>query len=174
MRKLRFKQNWLAEFDILAALSANRLDQLPTKVDTVADKNPPGEDIAKANSDGNVGNDVQAKITMAKQNPETVPADAIAPEVAAASPKSAEAEALLANESDEAQTTTLSSGSSGDSDGPPEAGLSEEMADIEAAAEAEVIEKVNSGTGANAATAMPVDPEVAALAKGATVPNSAT
>lgn len=197
VRKLRFKRDWLADFDIPAALSVDNIfkktskssqtgvsapvstavsavDQLTTEADTITDENPPAEDRAAVASDDSVGSEVHVEITMPKQNLENVSEAAIAPEVAAASPKSAEAEALLADESDEAQTTTLSSGSSDGSDGPPEAGLSEEMAGIEDAAEAEVIEKVNSGTGANAATAMPVDPEAAALVRGATTPNSAT
>lgn len=197
VRKLRFKRDWLADFDIPAALSVDNIfkktskssqtgvsapvstavsavDQLTTEADTITDENPPAEDRAAVASDDSVGSEVHVEITMPKQNLENVSEAAIAPEVAAASPKSAEAEALLADESDQAQTTTLSSGSLDGSDGPPEAGLSEEMAGIEDAAEAEVIEKVNSGTGANAATAMPVDPEAAALVRGATTPNSAT
>lgn len=94
---------------------------------------------------------------MANQAPENVSEAAIAPEVSGVSSKSAEAEALLANESDEAVQTEGG-----------EVGLSEEMTEKAEAAEAEVIEKVNSGAGDGATTAAPVDPQMAAAANSKT------
>lgn len=83
---------------------------------------------------------------------------AIAPETAGTSPQSAEAEALLSNESDEAKAMA---------DEPGEVGLSEEMSETPEAAEAEVIEHVNSGAGDGASSSAPVDPQMAALANNA-------
>lgn len=105
---------------------------------------------------------------MPDPNTDRVDKDAIAPEVATTAPRSTKAEALLANESDEAKTMASDTDAS---DGPPEMALSEEAAGVEDAAAAEVMERVNSGMETSATTAAPVDPEAAALAKGATTPN---
>lgn len=122
------------------------LDQLTAETDPVVAENPPAEDRAEAASDDSVTHEVQAEITMPNQNFENVSKAVIAPEAAAVSPKSTEAEALLADGADKAQTAPLSSELSDNSDRSPESGLSEEMAGIEDAAEAEVLEKINSSS----------------------------
>lgn len=105
---------------------------------------------------------------MPDPNTDRIDKGAIAPEAATTAPRSAEAEALLANESDEAKTMASDTGAS---DGPPEMALSEEAAGVEDAAAAEVVERINSGMETSATTAAPVDPKAAALAKGATTPD---
>ena len=106
---------------------------------------------------------------MPDSNADRVNKAAIAPEVASTAPRSAEAEALLADESDEAQTMTSDSDTNS---GPPEVALSDETTEVEDAAEAEVLERINKGPGSGATTAAPVDPEAAAMAKGVTTPDS--
>ena len=92
---------------------------------------------------------------MPNQSSENVSEAAIAPETAAVSSQSAETEALLSNESDEANAMASE---------PAEAALSEAAAAVPEAAEAEVLERVNSGApGTGATTAAPVNPEAAAL-----------
>lgn len=104
---------------------------------------------------------------MPNSNTDRVNEAAIVPETAATKPESAEAKALLANESDEAQTMSSDDANSG----APEVALSDEMTEVEDAAEAEVLERVNKGPGSGATTAASVDPEAAAMVRGATTPD---
>lgn len=197
MRKLRFRQDWSAEFDIpeapltektakKARKSAQTVVNMPAKetthketaepttpepevggtsaVETVeltaeeeteTGKNIAEENTAAESADASVMAESEEDITMPNQSPENVSEAAIAPETAAVSPQSPEADALLSEESDE--TSAMSSD-------PAESGLSEEASAIPEAAEAEVIEKVNSGApGAGANTSAPVNPGAAAL-----------
>ncbi len=138
IRQLRYRKDWSAEFDIPGAL--------------------PTEKISKKNSKS-IQTVITASVVETAQK-ETAELTAPEPEsgeaeTAAVSPQSAEAEALLSEESDE--TNTMSSD-------PAESGLSEEASAVPEAAEAEVIEKVNSGApGAGANTSAPVNPGAAAL-----------
>ncbi len=197
VRKLRFRQDWLAEFDIPEALPTEKTSkktsksaqtvvniasketahtetaepntpepevgdtsevetvELTAEEETETGKNIPEENIAAESADASVITESEEDVTMPNQSPENVSEAAIAPETAAVSSQSAEAEALLSEESDE--TSTMSSD-------PAESGLSEEAAAVPEAAEAEVIEKVNSGApGAGASTSAPVNPGAAAL-----------
>ena len=191
IRTLRFKRDWSASFDIPEALPVEKTSKKSTKAtqtvvtpsfkDTPEDM--PSEDVSKERSpnpnstpkdntaeqesvdtllsDNNEGE------TMPDPNADRVNEAVIVPETASTAPRSAEAEALLSDESDEAQTMSSDDAESGE----PEVALSDETTEVEDAAEAEVLERVNKGPGAGATTAAPVDPEAAAMARGATAPD---
>ncbi len=193
VRRLRFKQDWSAEFDIPESLPVEKVSkkatksmqtliaapasadepqetlrtpdakpapaepeedtELSTKEEAETAENTTQDDTAAAATAAIFVSEDQEVTTMPAPSPDGASEAAIAPEVAATSPKSAEADALLADESDEAQTLSSE---------PAEVATSEESTEIIEAAEAEVIEKVNSSAGTGANTAMSVDPESAA------------
>lgn len=188
--KLRFKQDWSAEFNIPEALptetiskkvnksaqtvvepakagspekTADATGSEPEVEDTPAKtanlsaeeesetaENMPEDNTAAAATDASVVSEDEDETTMSTPNPDNVNNAVVAPEVAATSPESGEADALLADESDEMQTLSSE---------PDEVATSEESTAAAEAAESEVIEKVNSGVGTGATTAMPADPE---------------
>lgn len=190
IRKLRFKQDWSAEFNIPEALptetiskkvnksaqtvvepakagspekTADATGSEPEVEDTPAKtanlsaeeesetaENMPEDNTAAAATDASVVSEDEEETTMSTPNPDNVNNAVVAPEVAATSPESGEADALLADESDEMQTLSSE---------PDEVATSEESTAAAEAAESEVIEKVNSGVGTGATTAMPADPE---------------
>ncbi|WP_121967965.1 hypothetical protein [Leptolyngbya sp. BC1307] len=190
IRKLRFKQDWSAEFNIPEALptetiskkvnksaqtvvepakagspekTADATGSEPEVEDTPAKtanlsaeeesetaENMPEDNTAAAATDASVVSEDEDETTMSTPNPDNVNNAVVAPEVAATSPESGEADALLADESDEMQTLSSE---------PDEVATSEESTAAAEAAESEVIEKVNSGVGTGATTAMPADPE---------------
>lgn len=113
-------------------------------------ENMPEDNTAAAATDASVVSEDEDETTMSTPNPDNVNNAVVAPEVAATSPESGEADALLADESDEMQTLSSE---------PDEVATSEESTAAAEAAESEVIEKVNSGVGTGATTAMPADPE---------------
>ncbi len=188
IRRVRFKQGWPAAFDIPELLPVEKVSKKSTKatqtVVTPLSKDMLGEDISKERSlnpesipEGNTAEQESVDSVLADSdegkimpdyNADRIDKAAIAPEIASTAPRSAEAEALLADESDEAQT--MSSDADANS-GPPEVALSNETTEVEDAAEAEVLEHVNKGLGSGATTAAPVNPEAAAMARGATTPD---
>ncbi|MGB3293759.1 MAG: hypothetical protein WBB01_12295 [Phormidesmis sp.] len=181
IRKLRYRKDWSAEFDIPVELptekgskktskstqtivaaskpkveetSAANPAELTAGEETSTAENPPQENTATDSANDSVMMETEEDVAMPNQSPENVSEAAITPETTAVSSQSAEADALLSEEADE---TTPSSE-------PAEAGLSEEAAATPEAAEAEVIEAVNSGApGSGANTAAPVNPGAAAL-----------
>ncbi|MGI8932739.1 MAG: hypothetical protein ACR2FS_01560 [Phormidesmis sp.] len=190
IRKLRFKQDWSAEFNIPEALptetiskkvnksaqtvvepakagspektadatgSEPEVEDMPAKTanlsaeeESETAENMPEDNTAAAATDASVVSEDEDETTMSTPNPDNVNNAVVAPEVAATSPESGEADALLADESDEMQTLSSE---------PDEVATSEESTAAAEAAESEVIEKVNSGVGTGATTAMPADPE---------------
>ena len=195
IRTLRFKRDWSASFDIPEALPVEKTSKKSTKAtQTVVTppvkdkpKDMPGEDVSKERSPNpnstpedntaeqesvdsllsdNNNSDNNGE-TMPDSNADRVNEAAIMPETASTAPRSAEAEALLTDESDETQTMSSDEADSG----APEVALSDETTEVEDAAEAEVLERVNKSPGAGATTAAPVDPEAAAMARGATAPD---
>ncbi len=182
VRKLRFRKDWSSEFDIPTApptekgskktsqstqtvvaapkhkvekTSSDDPAKLTAEEETSAAENPSEENVATDSGDDSVMADTQEDVAMPNQSPENVSEAAVAPETTAVSSQSAEADALLSEDSDGINTMSSE---------PAEAGLSEEAAATPEAAEAEVIEKVNSGAPGNGAnTAAPVNPGAAAL-----------